>query len=83
MYYNEQIAVQDADTLNNDIKKIISNRHFYVDLEELVSIIEPIKKAAENLGTDTLTPIKQKLGDDYSFAEIRAVISYMQWFSER
>ncbi|GBC25662.2 ribonuclease H-like domain-containing protein [Rhizophagus irregularis DAOM 181602=DAOM 197198] len=43
------IAVQDADTLNNNIKKIISNRHFYVDLEELVSIIEPIKKALKCL----------------------------------
>ncbi|CAB4484763.1 unnamed protein product [Rhizophagus irregularis] len=45
----KNIAVQDADTLNNDIKKIISNRHFYVDLEELVSIIEPIKKALKCL----------------------------------
>ncbi|CAB4423994.1 unnamed protein product [Rhizophagus irregularis] len=43
--WTSPIAVQDADTLNNDIKKIISNWHFYVDLEELVSIIEPIKKA--------------------------------------
>jgi hypothetical protein len=49
MYYNKQIAVQDTDTLNNNIKKIISNQHFYVDLEELVSIIEPIKKALKCL----------------------------------
>src|SRR5256885_3882993 len=49
IYYNEQIATQDANTLNGDIKKIISNQHFYVDLEELVSIIEPIKKALKCL----------------------------------
>ena len=49
IYYNEQIATQDADTLNGDIKKIISNWHFYVDLEELVSIIELIKKALKCL----------------------------------
>ncbi|RGB27665.1 hypothetical protein C1646_768830 [Rhizophagus diaphanus] len=36
IYYNKQIAVQDADILNNDIKKIISNQHFYVNLEELL-----------------------------------------------
>jgi len=35
--------------LNGDIKKIISNWHFYVNLKELVSIIEPIKKALKCL----------------------------------
>src|SRR2546429_3549559 len=49
IYYNEQIVTQDANTLNSDIKKIISNQHFYVNLEELVSIIELIKKALKCL----------------------------------
>ena len=41
--------------LNDDIKKIISNWHFYVDLEELVSIIEPIKKALKCLEFKSIT----------------------------
>ena len=43
------MAEQDADILNSDIKRIISSWHFYVDLEELVSIIKPIKKALKCL----------------------------------
>src|SRR2546429_707580 len=46
---------QDADILNSDIKRIISSWHFYVDLEELVSIIKPIKKALKCLEFKTTT----------------------------
>lgn len=35
--------------LNSDIKRIVSSRQFYVDLEELVSIIKPIKNALKCL----------------------------------
>jgi hypothetical protein len=37
-------------------------------------------KEAQQPGT--VTRIKEKLGEDYSYGEIRAVISYMQWMQE-
>ena len=49
------MAEQDADILNSNIKRIISSQHFYVDLEELVSIIKPIKKALKCLEFKTTT----------------------------
>jgi len=29
-----------------------------------------------------LTAVKEKLGDDYTYGEIRAVISYLQWMQQ-
>jgi ATP-dependent DNA helicase RecQ len=37
-----------------------------------------IEKAIEQVGSERLTPIKERLGDDYSFSEIRYVVSYLK-----
>jgi len=82
----EQIALQRELTEQT----ILGHLAYYIgrgelDVKKLVPAykIEPIKDAVNKLGNSALTPIKQKLGDDYSFGEIRVVISYMQWLSER
>lgn len=45
--------------------------------------IEPITAAIKQSGGTTLTPIKEKLGADYSFTEIKAVMSYIEWMNAR
>ncbi len=44
-----------------------------IDLQSLIpeNKKQPILDALKQIGTDRLTPLKQKLGDDYSFDEIR------------
>jgi len=53
-----------------------------LDVHELVDKhkISMIMKEAQQPGT--VTRIKEKLGEDYSYGEIRAVISYLQWMQE-
>jgi uncharacterized protein YpbB len=54
-----------------------------VDVKELVAenkitvILEAIK--ALNLQTAATNPVKEKLGDAYSYGEIRAVLYYREW----
>lgn len=50
-----------------------------VNKEKLKAISQAIE---ENGNTDPISPIKQKLGDQYSFGEIRAVINYLKRRSE-
>ena len=40
--------------------------------------IQPIKEAIESYGPETLSPLKEVLGDDFSYAEIKAVIAWMR-----
>jgi len=51
-----------------------------IDVLELVSAekIDPIKNAVESYGADRLSPLKEILGDNYSYGEIKAVIALMQ-----
>jgi hypothetical protein len=35
--------------------------------------------SALNLQTSATTPVKEKLGDEYSHSEIRAVLYYREW----
>jgi ATP-dependent DNA helicase RecQ len=53
-----------------------------LDVHDLVDKhkISMIMKEAQQPGT--VTRIKEKLGEDYSYGEIRAVISYLQWMQE-
>jgi ATP-dependent DNA helicase RecQ len=46
--------------------------------QKISSIIEAVKE----IGGTSAMPIKEKLGDDYSFAEIRVVINYWLWMKE-
>ena len=56
-----------------------------INIDEIVSK-EKLKIIAvaieENNGELALSPIKLKLGDDYSYGEIRAVMSYLKRMSE-
>ena len=50
-----------------------------IKIEELLSIekIEIIKKAIEDTTESSTTPVKQRLGDDYSYGEIRMVVNHL------
>jgi uncharacterized protein YpbB len=54
-----------------------------VDVKELVpeykiaTILQTVEEL--NLPTPASTPVKEKLGDDYSYVEIRAVFNYREW----
>lgn len=50
-----------------------------IDILEIVpqEKIPVIKDAVESYGSQMLSPLKQILGDDYSYGEIKAVISWM------
>jgi uncharacterized protein YpbB len=56
-----------------------------LDVKELVSEdkLDTILHAMEEIDPESraLTPIKAKLGDGYSFGEIRAVVSYREWLA--
>ncbi len=51
-----------------------------MDVNEMVneSKIPAIKDAVESYGADRLAPLKEILGEDYSYSEIKAVVSWMQ-----
>ncbi|EHQ27632.1 DNA helicase RecQ [Mucilaginibacter paludis] len=51
-----------------------------LDVSELVSEnkISTIKDAVESYGHDRLAPLKEILGDDFTYTEIKAVIAWMQ-----
>ncbi|MBP9926057.1 MAG: helix-turn-helix domain-containing protein, partial [Cyclobacteriaceae bacterium] len=50
-----------------------------IKIEELLSKekIEIIKKAVEDTTESSTTPVKQRLGDDYSYGEIRMVVNHL------
>ena len=51
-----------------------------MSLEQLVPLhkVETIRNAVIKVGGGALSPIKQHLGDDYTYGEIRAVVAAMQ-----
>lgn len=51
-----------------------------MELTELVTPekLQPIKDAVENYGAEKLSPVKEVLGDDFSYGEIKAVIAWMR-----
>jgi ATP-dependent DNA helicase RecQ len=51
-----------------------------LDVETVVKKekIPAIQDTVEKYGDDKLSPLKEILGDDYSYGEIRAVISWMK-----
>ncbi|MDP9048416.1 MAG: helix-turn-helix domain-containing protein, partial [Bacteroidota bacterium] len=51
-----------------------------MEVGEMVSEskIPAIKDAVESYGADRLSPLKEILGEDYSYSEIKAVVSWMQ-----
>jgi ATP-dependent DNA helicase RecQ len=55
-----------------------------LDAHALVSKhkMNAILGAVREVGGNAAMPLKEKLGDDYSFAEIRVVLNYCQWLRE-
>ncbi len=49
--------------------------HQFMSKEKVAKIMSEVRQME---GTAT-APVKEKLGNDYSYGEIRAVISYLQW----
>ena len=51
-----------------------------IDVQELVAPekMPAIQDAIESYGAERLSPLKEVLGDDYSYAEIKAVVSWMK-----
>ena len=65
-------------TIENHLARFIPDGR--VSLEELVPVekVEPIRKAIIQFADgNALSPIKEFLGDEYSYGEIRAVIASM------
>jgi uncharacterized protein YpbB len=52
--------------------------HALVSKHRMNIILEAIKE----VGGNAAMPIRERLGDDYSFAEIRVVLNYCQWLRE-
>lgn len=52
-----------------------------VDIKKMVSEekVNAIQAAFDELQTTSLTPVKEKLGADYSYGEIRMVFNYMEY----
>jgi uncharacterized protein YpbB len=52
-----------------------------VDIKKMVSEekVNAIQAAFGELQTTSLTPVKEKLGADYSYGEIRMVFNYMEY----
>ncbi len=44
--------------------------------------ISNIMSAIRETGSQAATPIREMLGEEYSFAEIRVVLNYVQWMTE-
>jgi ATP-dependent DNA helicase RecQ len=55
-----------------------------LDIHDLVprEKVGAILKEVQLMTDGALSPLKQKLGDEYSYGEIRAVISYLEWMKE-
>jgi uncharacterized protein YpbB len=70
-----------ASTIESHLASFIKTGE--VDVQDLVTenkiavILETV--SALNLQTSATTPVKEKLGDEYSHSEIRAVLYYREW----
>jgi ATP-dependent exoDNAse (exonuclease V) alpha subunit len=65
-------------TVESHLASFIATRE--IDIKELVPEhkLEPILAAIREVGGASLGPIRGRLGDGYTFGEIRAVMSYMK-----
>ncbi len=60
-------------------KLIVSGENIQIEKFIKKEKIEAISRAIIELGGDTLKPIKEKLGDNFSYGEIRMVRAKMRW----
>jgi len=75
-----------ASLRNLSVVTIEGHLAFYIQLGKLAveQIVSPakiptIQRAIELVGGKMLTPIKEELGDGYSYGEIKAVMAYMEF----
>lgn len=88
--YNEHKSIEKVAELRNlSITTIEGHLAKFVESGELdvfnfinESEIAVIKKVALAQGVDKLTPIKEKLGDEYSYGQIKMGISYLKFKKE-
>lgn len=55
------------------------NIHELMSETRVMEILEVVKE----VGGNAALPVKEKLGEDYSYGEIRAVMNYHQWIQEK
>ena len=55
------------------------NIYDLVPEQKVVEILEILSQ----VGGNATVPLKERLGDDYSFGEIRTVMNYRQWIPAR
>jgi ATP-dependent DNA helicase RecQ len=84
LYQTGKTIAEIATDRNLSPTTIESHLSFFVQSGELeVEALVPaqkipaIKDAVESYGSEMLSPLKQILGDNYSYGEIKAVISWM------
>jgi ATP-dependent DNA helicase RecQ len=65
-------------TIETHLAFYIQQGKISIDSTMDVSKIPAIQKAVEKVGGTVLTPIKQILGDNYTFGEIKMVIAHME-----
>jgi ATP-dependent DNA helicase RecQ len=90
LFLNDKTISEIAFERNLSPQTILGHLAFYVSKGELEVTklvlqekIEPIMNAIKISGTEELAPIRQKLGDNYSYGEIRVVMGYLEWMNER
>lgn len=85
---NSIIEIAEKKTLSQST--IENHLAFYIErgsleLEEVmdVSKVEPIQKAIQQLNTVALSPVKEKLGEGYSYGEIRMVMAHLAFLKNQ
>jgi ATP-dependent DNA helicase RecQ len=84
LYRNGKSIAEVALERNLAVSTIESHLSYFVytgDMDVLDMVTEEkipaIKNAIENYGADKLSPLKEVLGNDFSYGEIKAVVSWM------
>ncbi len=85
LFMNGKTTQEIASVRSMTLSTIEGHLAFYVerkklDITQVVSVdkIPVIEKAVKDLGSERLSPIKQALGDLYSYGEIRCVMAHLK-----
>lgn len=85
---NSIIEIAEKRTLSQST--IENHLAFYIErgsleLEEVMDVtkFEPIQKAIQQLNTVALAPVKEKLGEGYSYGEIRMVMAHLAYLKNQ
>lgn len=85
MYRSGKSVAEIAESRGLTAATIEGHLSFYIykgemEVTELVTPdkIQPIKDAVESYGAEKLSPLKEVLGDDFSYGEIKAVVAWLR-----